>query len=252
VLGGDATLVAIVLAAGGALIARVRDRIVLSLLVMVEVTVLCAWLSSQVSPAWTTRYFAVVLGPVLLLAARGLDRAGRLGIAGVLVVLFLWWGYNLHDDKEDAKQIAAGVSQYMHPGELVVSTHPEQVPVFRHYLGPGYRFRTTMGPVPDQQIFDWRDAVDRLRGSDMRKQVDAAVAGTPVGGEFVVVSPVFRDYRAWDATWTELVWRTSMAYTGLLANDPRVRLQHRVVVDEIALHRNFFKPMQAFVYKRLR
>jgi mannosyltransferase len=252
VVGGDAALVAIVLAAGGALIARVHDRIVLALLVMVEATILLAWISSQISPAWTMRYFAVVLGPVLLLAARGLDRAGRLGLVGLVVVLFLWSGYNLHDDKEDAKQIAAGVSAYMHPGELVVSTHPEQVPVLRYYLGPGYRFRTTMGPVPDQQIFDWRDSVDRLEGSDMRTQVDAAVAETPVGGDFVVVSPVFRDYRAWDAKWTKLVWQTSMAYTGLLANDPRVRLQHRVVVDEIALHRNFFKPMQAFVYRRLR
>jgi mannosyltransferase len=252
VLGGDATLVAIVLAAGGALIARVRDRIILSLLVMVEVTVLCAWLSSQVSPAWTTRYFAVVLGPVLLLAARGFDRAGRLGVAGLAVVLFLWSGYNLHNDKEDAQQVAAGVSQYMHPGELVVSTHPEQVPVLRYYLGPGYRFRTTLGAVPDQQIFDWRDAVDRLTDSNLRQQADAAVAATPVGGEFVVISPVFRDYRAWDAKWTKLVWQTSTAYTALLAGDPRLRLVHHVVPNEIALQRNYFKPMQAFVYRRLR
>jgi hypothetical protein len=258
VLNGDATLVALVLAAGGALIAILRDRlgpdrrIVLALLVMVEVTVLLAWISSQISPAWTTRYFAVVVGPVLLLAARGLDRAGKLGLAGLVVVLFLWSGYTLHNDKEDAKQVVAGVAAYMHPGELVVSTHPEQVPVLRYYLGPGFRFRTTMGPVPDQQIFDWRDAVDRLKASDMRSQVAAAVAATPVGDEFVVVTPVFRDYRAWDAKWTNLVWKTSMAYTGLLANDPRLRLEHRVLVDEIALHRNFFKPMQAFVYRRLR
>ncbi len=229
-----------------------RDRIVLALLVMVEVTVLCAWLSSQLSPAWTTRYFAVVLGPVLLLAAYGLDRARRLGLAAIVVILFLWSGYHLHNDKEDAKQVAAGLTRYLHPGELVVSTHPEQVPVFRYYLGPGYRFRTTMGPVQDQQIFDWRDAVDRLTASNMKEQVDATVTATPVGGEFVVISPVFRDYRAWDAKWTKLVWRTSTAYTDLLARDQRLRLVHHVVPNEIALARNYFKPMQAFVYRRLR
>ena len=35
-------------------------------------TILLAWLASQISPAWTTRYFAVVLGPILLVGARGL------------------------------------------------------------------------------------------------------------------------------------------------------------------------------------
>ena len=257
VVGGDAVLAVLVLAAGTGLLAVARRRsgeeraIVLALAAVVEVTILAAWLSSQLSPAWTGRYFAVVLGPVLLLAARGLARADGRGLAALAVILFLWAGFSLHDDKENARLITAGLTRFAHPGELVVSTHPEQVPVLRYYLGGGYRWATTMGPVPDARIFDWRDAVARLRASDMKARVGQTVAAVRPGAEFVVVTPVFRDYRAWDATWTHLVWKKSKAYTSALARDPRVRLLHHVTTDEIALRHNYFKPLQAFVYRRV-
>src|SRR5205823_3372070 len=160
--------------------------------------------------------------------------AGRLGIVALAAVLLLWFGYSVRDDKEDARQVAAGAALFVHPGELVVSTHPEQVPVLRYYLGGGFRWRTTIGPVSDPQIFDWRDAVSRLRSASMRVQADAAVAATPVGGEFVGFSPVFRDYRAWQATWTHLVWQQATAYDALLAGDPPVRPRHHRTVDETA------------------
>jgi hypothetical protein len=73
----------------------------------------------------------------------------------------------------------------------------------------------------------------------------------PPGGEFVVVSPVFRDYRAWRAKWTRLVWRRSQQWTVTLAADPHFRLEHHFMTDEIAVKRNYFKPVQAFVYRRV-
>jgi hypothetical protein len=178
--------------------------------------------------------------------------ARRLGLAALVIVLFLWWGFQTRDDKENARQIASALVPTLHPGELVVSTHPEQVPVLRYYLGGDLRWMTTMGPVPDPRVFDWRDAVTRLRSRSMAQQADAAVADVRPGAQFVVVSPIFRDYRAWKAKWTKLVWQTSTAFTARLAADPRVRLVRHVQTDEIALHRNYFKPLQAFVYVRLR
>jgi mannosyltransferase len=255
-LAGDTAFIAFVLAACAGLVAYVRRErseertIVAALALIVGVTVAVAWISSQISPAWTSRYFAVVVGPMLLLAARAVVRGGRIGLVAFVIVLFLWVGYSVRDDKEDARQVTARLARSLHPGELVVSTHPEQVPVLRYYLGPGLRYATTIGPVPDPQIFDWRDAVDRLRASSMRARVDDAVAATPRGGEFVVVSPVFRDYRAWNARWTRLVWKRSSAYTALLQRDPRVVLVRHVVVDEVAAKHNYFKPIQAFVYRR--
>ncbi len=257
VVNGDAVLVALVLVGGAGLLVLAGRRdddersVVAALATVVAVTVLCAWLSSQFSPAWTTRYFAVVLGPVLLIGARGLVRADRRGLAALAVILFLWAGYSVRDDKENARQITSGVSGLMHPGELVVSTHPEQVPVLRYYLGGGYRWATTLGPVPDARIFDWRDAVGRLRASRTQARVDQTVAAVRPGSEFVVVAPVFRDYRAWNATWTHLVWEKSTAYTAALQRDRRVRLVGHLTTDEIALQHNYFKLLQAFVYRRV-
>jgi hypothetical protein len=232
---------------------RVDDerRIVLALATLAGVTIVAAFISSQVSPGWTSRYFSVILGPVLLLGARGLVRARRLGFVALVAVVFLWSFYSVRDDKENARSITAAVAPYLHPGELIISTHPEQAPVLRYYLGPGFRWANTLGPVQDPQVFDWRDAVKRLEQARAKPTLDRLLATVPPGGRFVVITPVFRDYRAWRATWTKLVWQKSTAWTWLLQRDPRVKLVAHVATVEIAVHKNYFKPVQAFVYRRV-
>jgi mannosyltransferase len=250
VLGGDAPFIAFIVAAAVGF-SYSRDRIERLLAVLVGGTVLIAWLSSQISPAWTTRYFAVILGPAVLLAAAIVTRAGRVGAVALIAVLFLWWGFGVRNEKENAKQIAAQLAPSIRPGELVVSTHPEQVPVLRYYLGGGLRWATTLGPVSDAQVFDWRDAVSRLKAAKPRATLDPLIESVPPGREFVVVEPVFRDYRAWQAPWTRLVWQRSLQWSALLQQDRRVRLEHHFVTNEIAVDRNYFKPVQAFVYRRV-
>ena len=250
VLGGDAPFIAFVVAAAAGF-NFARSRLERMLAMLVGATVLLAWLSSQISPAWTTRYFSVVLGPVVLLAAAIVTRTGRAGTVALVAVLFLWWGFSVKNEKENAKQIAAQLAPFVHPGELVVSTHPEQVPVLRYYLGGGLRWATTLGPVSDSQVFDWRDAVSRLKAAEPRATLEPLLASVPRGNEFVVVVPVFRDYRAWKAKWTRLVWQRSLQWSTLLQRDPRLRLEHHFVTDEIAVKHNYFKPVQAFVYRRV-
>jgi mannosyltransferase len=250
VLGGDASFVALVITAA-AVLAVTAGRNERVLAVLFGVTVLAAWVTSQISPAWTPRYFAVVLGPAVLLAATAIVRARRLGLVALVVVLFLWWGFSVKDDKENAKEITARLAPSLHRGELVISTHPEQVPVLRYYLGSGLRFATTLGPVKDDQVFDWRDAVDRLEAAPPKQTLDGLLATVPRGGEFAVISPVFRDYRAWKAPWTRLVWRKAEQWNALLARDPRLKVEHHIITDEIAVKRNYFKPLQAVVYRRI-
>jgi hypothetical protein len=250
VFSGDASFVALVLLAALALWPLRRDRVVAALAISAVTTILVAWLSSQVSPAWTTRYFAVVLGPLLLLLGHAIARARTVGWVALAVLAFLWFGYSVRDDKENARDVTARL--HVRRGELVVSTHPEQVPVLRYYLGGGLRWATTVGPVSDPRIFDWREVVDRLRAARTRDRVDGTIRAVQPGQEFVVISPVFRDYRAWRATWTRLVWQKSQAFTARLAADPRVRLVDHVAIDEVAVKRNYFKPLQAFVYRRTR
>jgi hypothetical protein len=105
--------------------------------------------------------------------------------------------------------------------------------------------------VRDPQVFDWRDAVIRLRDTRAKPTLDALLTTVPKGREFVVIAPVFRDYRAWRATWTKLVWRKSQAWTWLLQRDPRLHLVAHIATDEIAVHKNYFKPLQAFVYRKV-
>ncbi len=251
VIGGTTPFV-IVAVAAGAVLWRQRGRDERALLLLVGLTVAIAWISSQVSPAWTTRYFAVALGPVLLVAASIFPSARRVGIVGLAVLLVLWVSYHPKDDKENARQIAAAIRPHLQPNELVVSTHPEEMPVLRYYLGDGLRWQTTLGMVSDPRVFDWRDAVSRLRANDMHAQEAATVAAVAPGAEFVVVAPVFTDYHAWKATWTKLVWQQSLRYTRALHSDPRVRLVRHLFTNELLRHRNYFKLLQAFVYRRLR
>lgn len=257
VLGGDGPYVALLLAAIVGLVPVVQARrddegtIVLTLSTITGAAIVAAFISSQLSPAWTGRYFAIILGPLVLLGARGVVRSQHLGLVALVLVVFFWGSYLVKNDKENAKQIVAGVQPYVHPGELVISTHPEQTPVLRYYFGPDQRWATTLGPVKDPRVFDWRDAVTRLRNARAKPTLDALLATVPRGGEFVVVSPVFRDYRAWRAKWTKLVWEKSTAWTWLLQRDRRLKLVAHVVTDEIAVKKNYFKPLQAFVYRRV-
>jgi hypothetical protein len=257
VLGGDGPYIALLLAAITGLAVVVQGRegeertIVLTLAGTTAVSIVAAYVASRISPGWTARYFAILVGPLLLLAARGIVRAQRVGLVALVLVVFFWAGYTVRDDKENAKQIAHGLQPYVHPGELVISTHPEQTPVLRYYLGPDHRWATTLGPMKDPRLFDWRNVVERLRDTRAKPSLDRLVASVPRGGELIVVSPVFRDYRAWRATWTRLVWEKATAWVWLLQRDRRLKLVAHVATDEIALRKNYFKPLQAFVYRRV-
>jgi hypothetical protein len=257
VVSGDAPLTAFVLAGGAGLVTVVRRRgrerqAVLAFGVLIAVTIVLAWGLSQLTPAWASRYLAIVLGPILLVAAAGLARAGRLGLAALVAVIFLWTGVSQKDDKSNARAIAEGVAPYVHRGDLVLSTHPEQVPVLRYYLGAGLRWATELGPVRDAQVMDWRDALKRLKATTRRRDLDPVLASVRPGQRLIVFSPVFRDYRAWKARWTKEVYRRSVLWTDTIDRDPRFRATHVVRTNEILLKRNFFKPLQAVVYVRRR
>ena len=249
-LGGDVAFGALAAAAGLGLVRRRGELAPLALLAVGGVTILAAWGESQISSTWTSRYFAVLLGPLLLVASAGLVRAARFGAATLALAVFLWAGYSLHDDKSNARAVARGAARYLAPGDLVLTTHPEQVPVLRYYLGPGYRYATQLGPVPDPQVMDWRDGLARLRAVTVRRELEPVLATVRPGERFVVVSPVFRDYRAWQARWTRLVYLTSQRWTRAIAADPRFRRVAAFASDEILLERNFWKPLQAVVYVR--
>ena len=127
-----------------------------------------AWLASQASPAWSNRYFAVFVGPVLLLGAAGLARGGRSGSSSSRSSSRFWFDPRTGalETKSNAHTVAVLTRDRLEPGDLVVAIHPEQGPVMHYYLPQdiGLRWADALGPVNDPRVFDWRDALDRLQG----------------------------------------------------------------------------------------
>jgi hypothetical protein len=254
VFGGDIACGALVIAVALGLSRRHANAVPFAMLVAAAATVTSAWLASQASPSWTARYFGVLLGPLLLAAGAGLARSGRFGIGAIALAVFLWtyYGFTLHDEKSNVRALARGVGPYLRAGDVVISTHPEQVPVLRYYLHVPLRYATELGPVPDPRVMDWRDAVKRMKAATVARDLEPVLAGVGPGQHLVVVSPVFRDYRAWQAPWTRLVYLESRVWTRAIAADRRFRPVKTVTTNEILVERNFWKPLQAVVYVRRR
>jgi hypothetical protein len=196
-------------------------RAALALLVVAVLTIVIAWLTSQLSPAWATRYLAVGLAPFLLLSAAGLAHAGRLGLIALLLVAALWAADGPPARKSNVRDVAEAIAPALRPGDLVVSTQPEQVAVLHYYLPAGLRYATLTGPVPDVGVTDWRDGVERLRATSAERDLRPLLDRLPGGRRLVLVQPTIYALGRWSAPWTELVRLRSEEWGQYLGNDPR-------------------------------
>lgn len=231
-LMGSVAQVGLFLAAGAGLVVLLdrgggrlgpRGRAAATLLAMWLGTVLLAWAASQLSPAWATRYLAVALPALLLLAAGGLAHAGRLGLVGLLVVAAIWAGDGAPNEKSNVRAISEEIAPSLHDGDLVISTQPEQIPVLAYYLPDGVRFATLWGPVEDAGATDWRDGVQRLRATSPERDLAPLIDALPRGRRLVLVEPIITDLDNWGAPWTELVRVRSTEWRQFVSNDTRLQ-----------------------------
>jgi hypothetical protein len=183
-----------------------RARAALSVAIMGLTALAVAWLASQLSPAWSNRYFSVFVGPVLLLGAAGLARGGRLGLVVIAILVAFWFNprTGVLDTKSDAHTVAVLTRDRLERGDMVVAIHPEQGPVMHYYLPQdiGLRWADAMGPVQDPLVFDWRDALDRLKAAKPTPTERALVATLKPGEKILAIFPIIRTAR-WGAPWTE-------------------------------------------------
>ena len=202
-----------------------RARTALAVGVIFVATFAFAWLSSQVSPAWAQRYLSLVIGPLLLLGAAGLARAGVRGVLALALVVVVWAANPRVDDlnaKSNVRDAAALVETRLGPGDLVVATHPEQVPTLHVYLPDGLRWATAMGGlVADPEVMDWRDALGRLERARPAATTDALVRTLEPGQHLLLVQPIIRG-ATWRAPWTSLVRRRAEQWERILDGDPRL------------------------------
>jgi mannosyltransferase len=203
---------------------RERSRTVVALGVSVGVAVALAWLASQASPAWATRYLAIAVAPLLLLGAVGLLNASRLGVAAFAVLLVSWTFAGSPGAKSNAHYVSVTFADSLRPGDMVVSTQPEQVPVLDYYLPPGMRYFSPFGPVSDPGVVDWRDGAAHFDRTNADHQLLPYLKRLHVGRHVMLVEPIIFFPDRWKAPWTKRVYDRTVEYDGLMRGDPRFRL----------------------------
>jgi hypothetical protein len=224
---GKFAQVALLLAAGAGLVrlfARPLSpagRIAGCLLAIAVLTVVLAWISSQASPAWANRYLAFSVAPLLLVAGAGLANAGALGFAGLVVAAALAAGNTPPDFKSNVRDVTEAIAPSLRPGDLVVSTQPEQVSVLAYYLPDGLRYGTLTGEVRDTGVTDWRDGPERLEAASPQRDLRPLMDSLSPGQRLVLVQPIIFDVRRWQAPWTELVRLRSEEWGQYVTNDDR-------------------------------
>jgi hypothetical protein len=177
----------------------VRQAHVAALLCAIGIiTVVAGFVGAQIEPSWTVRYLAVIVAPLLLAAAGALapSRTGRIAVIGVCAVLVAWSAVgsllpnpNARYAKSNVAAVAAAAARQLAPGDLVVVTQTEQVPVLRHYLPAGLVFAAPTGPVEDPLVVDWLNIVHRLQIADPCSTVAPAIDALPVGARVLLVNP---------------------------------------------------------------
>jgi energy-converting hydrogenase Eha subunit E len=257
VLGGAAPAMAFALGAGfglSTLLAAPRQspraRAALTVAILGVSALALAWLASQVSPAWAARYFAVFVGPILLLGSAGLARGGRLGLVVMAILVAFWFNPRTHalNTKSDAHEVAVLTRDRLESGDMVVAIHPEQGPVMHYYLPQniGLRWANAMGPVRDPKVFDWRDALDRLKDAKPTPTERALVRTLKPGEKILAIFPIIRTAR-WGAPWTSEVRTRSAQWQRVLDRDKRLsRTLAAPITEEGPLPRG----VRAVLYER--
>jgi hypothetical protein len=257
-LGGPAPGMAFALGAGFGLSTLLaaprrspRARAALAVALMAVTALALAWVASQISPAWSNRYFAVFVGPLLLLGAAGLARGGRIGLVVIAILVVFWFNPRTGalEHKSDAHTVAVLVRDRLEPGDMVVAIHPEQAPVMHYYLpqDAGLRWADAMGPVRHPTFFDWRHALDRLKAAKPTPTEDALVRTLKPGQKLVAIFPIIRTAR-WGAPWTSEVRKRSAQWQRVLDRDKRLSRTLAVPVTE---GKPLPRGVRAVLYERL-
>ncbi len=241
VLGGDRVAVALV---AGALIGvvplmlrgtrRTLDaRLMWVLVTIPTATLVLAWLSSQVTPAWVPRNFAPIVGPILLLLALGLARAGAIGlVAIVLSVVFVVNQASYSPQyKSDMQIVGSEMGPLLHRNDLVIVGQPEQTPLAYYYLPAKLRFANTDGgAVSDPTYMNWVGALDRLRSATWPATVRKLIDGLAPGQQLLFIRPLTEGAQNWQSSWTSLIRRRSAQWGAIIAAD------RQLVPEAVAPH----------------
>jgi mannosyltransferase len=259
-LGGTLGVVVVPLLAAGCLWTRGRrrpeDGHLAGLLGAIGLlTTLAGFLGAQIEPSWTVRYLAVIVAPFLLAAAGALapSRRGMAIVAAVCVLLAGWSvtgsvlpNPNAEYAKSNVAAVARAAAPELRPGDVVVVTQTEQVPVLKYYLPPGLLYVTPTGPDRDPGVVDWRDIVRRLQQAEPCSAVAPTIDSLPIGAAVLEVNPA-RELGETGTTWNQAVTAQVVAVNHLIDLDPALL---PVVSYTNGLKPTPFSPVDAVLFEK--
>lgn len=198
-----------------------RDaQIAIALVALPVLTLLIAWLGSHViTPAWDVRYFAPIVGSMILVLAIGTARAGIIGAVAVLFVIGFMARPSAFEPayKSDMQDIGGEMGPLLRPGDLVIVGQPEQTPLAYYYLPGGLRFANTMGPVSDPSYMNWVNAMARYRAENVNRTATALINSVKPGQQLLYIRPLTEGEQNWRAPWTKEIRLRSAQYGAIIA-----------------------------------
>ena len=222
----DVTLLICVVIAVAPLAVRARRRtpeaaVLWTLIAIPAVGLAVGRLAGFFVPIWAWRYFAPIVAPLLLLGAVSAARARVVGVAAIIfcVAFLANAGSFAPSFKSDMKDVAAEMSPYLHPGDLVVVGQPEQAPLAWYYLPGRLQYATTMGRVKDPAVTNWMGAMSRLQDANPRATLSPLIASLKPGQQLLFVRPLTEGAKNWSAAWPALVRRRSAQWGQLLQDE---------------------------------
>jgi mannosyltransferase len=192
-----------------------------ALIVLAVLGILLARLGLVAGPSWITRYFGVMVAPLLLLAALASARARVVGVVAIAITIAFCAnpGSFAPAHKSDMQQVAGQFGPLLHRGDAVAVAQPEQTPLAYYYLPSGLRWSTTLGPVAKPSVMNWSDAYSRLQDAAPSSTIGAVVASLKPGQQLLFVRPLTEGVMNWKAPWAELVRRRAAQWGQILTRD---------------------------------
>lgn len=231
-VGGSGTSMLLLLGGGAGLAAVLRRErsttrsSVLALLGLTVTSLVLSYAFCKLSLAFAPRYFAIFVGPLTVLAAVGFALVGRMGLVATGLCVLLMFGVPPGSDLDKKTNVAVlsrYMSRYMHAGDLVVSTQPEQIPTLVRYLRPGLHYATPYNVLADPTIMDWRNVSSRMRTATVQRNLTPLVNALPVGAHVLIVDQVTDPNTKHKSSWYRLVRDRKLQWLGALQSDPRLR-----------------------------
>ena len=124
--------------------------------------------------------------------------------------------------KSNVRTVSADVAPSIRPGDLVVSTQPEQVPALYRYLPHDAVYLTPMGLVSDPRQTDWRDGLKRLRAGQAETELLPVLARLDRGKRILFVTPEPGTNPS-QAAWSRAVRIRTREWRAALRASPRLR-----------------------------